>query len=264
MRKKIFLLTILLMATAYCMAQTENGGFTQRKKMVAKEMKDEKKSGKKLLITTKSNNYELSLGPRVGFGLSMMSEGEGLYPGTKLSDGPGFGFDAGLGLNVRFGGKDSRGRALNGQGLIGVGLELNYASRSVKTKAEKNLNLGYVEIPVLFQIYPTFQSRHLRNLYIEVGPTFSILASSSPEKLQVEEQFSTTVYNTKDFKGGDIKGTIGVGYRFNGTSANDGFYANIRYNLGMSNLAGNFPGKISSVELSIGYLFKCVGGKINK
>ena len=52
-----------------------------------------------------------------------------------------------------------------------------------------------------------------------------------------------------------------VGYRFNKNSANDGFYAGARYYLGTSKLAGNFPGKMSSAEITIGYLFKCIGTK---
>lgn len=249
MRKQLVLLISFLCMTSVAFAQNEEGGFNQR----TTTPRTTKDAGKKIGISTKSYNYELSIGPRIGGGLSMMSDGENL----KISDGTGFGFDAGLGLNVRFGGKDSKGRALNGQGLFGIGLELNYAQNSVKTKADKNLNLGYFEVPLLLQFYPAFQTKQLKNLYIELGPTFSALVSKSPDELI----YGNTTYVTKDLKGGDIKGTIGVGYRINGTKANDGLYFNIRYNHGFSKLAGNFPAKISSAELTIGYLFKCVGGK---
>lgn len=211
-------------------------------------------AGKSIAIKSKSYNYELSIGPRVGGGLAMASDESGF----KLSDGSGFAYDAGLGVNLRFGGKDSKGRALNGQGLFGIGLELNYAGYSVKTVADENLNLGYFEVPVLLQFYPAFQTKQLKNLYIEVGPTFSALVSKSPDELKAD---NNSTYMTKDLKGGDIKGTIGVGYRINKAGANDGFYVNLRYNQGFSKLAGNVPTKVSSAELTIGYLFKCVGGK---
>ncbi len=250
MRKKFTFLISFLCITATAFAQNEEGGFTQR----SSTPQQRGGSGKAISIKTKSYNYELSIGPRVGGGLTMMSDGDDV----KVSDGSGFGFDAGLGVNVRFGGKDSKGRALNGQGLFGVGLELNYASYSAKTVADKNLNLGYFEVPVLLQFYPAYQTKQLKNFYIELGPTFSALVSKSPEELKTDDY---TSYMTGDLKGGDIKGTIGVGYRINRNGANDGFYINLRYNQGFSKLAGNFPCKISSAELTIGYLFKCVGGK---
>lgn len=254
MRKQLVLIISCVCLALSAVAQNEGGNvLTQRSTTPQKSGK----AGRSITIKTKSYNYEFSIGPRVGGGLSMMSEGDGL----NIADGSGFGFDAGLGLNVRFGGKDSRGRALNGQGLFGIGLELNYASNSIKTKMGDNLNLGYFEVPLLFQFYPAFGSKQLKNLYIEVGPTFSMLLSSSPDQLVSESPFVTSIYNTGDFKGGDIKGTIGVGYRFSRSSANDGLYLNFRYNLGTSDLAGNFPAKISSAELTIGYLFKCIGGK---
>ena len=73
--------------------------------------------------------------------------------------------------------------------------------------------------------------------------------------------YKNTTYATGDLKGFDVRPTVGVGYRFNKNSANDGFYAGARYYLGTSKLAGNFPGKMSSAEITIGYLFKCIGTK---
>lgn len=214
------------------------------------------KAGAKKSIEIKSKNYgyEFSVGLRAGLGLSMATD----HKDFKFTDGGGFGYDAGLALNMRFGGKDSKGRAMNGQGLFGIGLELNYSGYSVKTVAKDNLNLGYFEVPVLFQFYPGFQTKQLKNLYIEVGPTFSALVSKSPEEIKPNPN---TVVETGKLKGGDIKATIGVGYRFDRTAANDGFYAGLRYNHGFSDLAGNLGVKTSKVELTFGYLFKCIGGK---
>lgn len=252
MRKKLVLMISCVYLALNAIAQNGGGnGFTQRS---SAPQQNAGNAGKSIAIKSKSYNYELSVGPRVGGGLAMATDGDG----EKLTDGSGFCYDAGLGLNLRFGGKDSKGRALNGQGLFGIGLELNYASYSVKTVADKNLNLGYFEVPVLFQFYPAYQTKQMKNLYIEIGPTFSALLSKSPNELQLDP---LTTLMTGELKGGDIKGTIGLGYRVNKSGANDGFYINLRYNHGFSNLAGNVPTKISSAELTIGYLFKCVGGR---
>lgn len=255
MRKQIaFLLSFMCIALG-AFAQSE-GGFTQRR---TTPRQNGNGSGRNITVNQKSYGFEFSLGPRVGIGLGIMSDGK-LDGGNKLkvADGVGFGFDAGLGMNVRFGGKDSKGRPLNGQGLFGIGLELNYAYTSLPTIGDKSLNLGYFEVPLLFQFYPAFQTKQLKNLYLEIGPTFSALVNKSPADLQLDP---LTIYHTGGLKGGDIKGTIGLGYRFNRSAANDGFYMNFRYNIGFSKLAGNFPSKVSTAELTFGYFFKCVGGK---
>ena len=166
-------------------------------------------------------------------------------------------FGGGLAANIRFGGKDSKGRNLDGQGLFGVGLELNYKQHTVKSLAGEDLKLGYFEVPIMLQFYPCYNTKQLKNLYIEVGPTIAGTLSKSPDILE----YNDITYHTGDLKGFDVKATLGVGYRFSKLSANEGFYANARYYLGTSKLAGNFPGKISSIEISIGYLFKCIGTK---
>ena len=201
----------------------------------------------------KAYNYELSIGVQAAGGVSMMSEGDGL----SVYDGSSMSFGGGAALNVRFGGKDSRNRDLHGQGLLGVGLELNYRQHTVKTLGQDDLKLGYFEVPFMVQLYPLYNGKHLRNFYIEAGPTFAGTLSSKPDVLTV----GNTSYRTGDIKGFDIKASVGLGYRFNEGSANDGFYVNARYNFGTSDLAGNFPAKISTAEITIGYMFKCIGSK---
>lgn len=262
--KKQFVLILSMLCIAFGgYAQTE-GGRAPRQAVPQSQPQQQQQTpragapGRPIEIKSKSYNYEFSVGPRVGIGLGMLSNGE--YNGEKVNigKGAGFAFDAGLGLNVRFGGKDSKGRPRNGQGLFGIGLELNYAMRCAGTEGDKTLSLGYFDVPLLLQFYPGFNTKQLKNLYIEVGPTFSALVSKSPKTLKMNETMS---YVTGDLKGGDVLGTIGLGYRFNRSAANDGFYMNIRYNIGFSKLAGNFPSKMSSAELTLGYYFKCVGGK---
>jgi len=254
--KKLNLIVLTLCACCVTAnAQIEGGGDDDfgQKSTTKKTEQSSKTGGKTIQVKTKNYNYELSVGPRAGVGFSSMSEGDGL----NIYDGSGIAFGGGLAANVRFGGKDSRGRALDGQGLFGVGLELNYKSLSVKTKPGDNLKLGYFEVPLLLQFYPCYNTKQLKNLYIEAGATIAGTLSSSPDI--VVSDF--TVYPTKEIKGFDVKPTVGIGYRFNKNSANDGFYASLRCSLGTSKLAGDFPGKINCAELTIGYLFKCIGSK---
>lgn len=250
MKKSIFILSFMAFALT-ATAQIEGGddGFTQKPGTQATT----ERVGKRLNQQTKHYSYMLSVGPRVGAGVATMSEGDGL----EVYDGSGLAFGGGVAANIRFGGKDSRGRALDGQGLFGIGLELNYKSLSVKTLGEDDLKLGYFEVPVMFQFYPLYKTKQLKNLYIEVGPTIAGTMSASPDMLTV----GGTAYKTGDLKGFDVKATVGLGYRFNKTSANSGLYLNARYYIGTSELAGNFPGKVNNFEVTIGWLFKCIGTK---
>ena len=268
--KKLNLIFLSLFACiASANAQIDgDDGFGQKPKSTTKTL-SQGQSGKRISVKTKNYNYELSVGPRAGIGISTMSEGDDL----NIYDGSGIAFGGGVAANIRFGGKDSRGRALDGQGLFGVGLELNYKGLSVKTKPGDKLKLGYFEVPVLLQLYPCYNTKQLKNLYIEIGATVAGTLSKSPDNIKYSNTLhETTGYTTHDLyeewnyptgeiKGFDIKPTFGIGYRFNKNSANDGFYASLRYSLGTSKLAKDFPGKINCAELTIGYLFKCIGTK---
>lgn len=252
MKKLIFILSFLGMTFSGAYAQSESeGGFTQRSISSGRAADQGRSLGKGINAVQKHNSFELSIGPRIGGGVAIASQ----QSGFDVTKGAGFGFDAGLGVNMRFGGKDSKGRPLDGRGWFGAGIELNYAMRSIGTNGDKSLTLSYFDVPVLFQFYPGYATKQLRNLYLEVGPTFSALLSASPKVLTTE----THEFSTGNLKGGDIKVTFGLGYRFT-KAASSGFYLNFRYNLGTSDLAGNFPVKTSSAELTLGYLFKCAGG----
>lgn len=204
-------------------------------------------------VTKKHYNYQFSIGVHAMGGVSMLSEGDGL----EIYDGSSLSFGGGVAANVRFGGKDSRGRNLDGQGMFGLGAELNYKQYTMKTLGNDDLKLGYFEVPILVQFYPFYNGKQLRNFYIEAGPTIAGSLSSKPDVLIC----NTMWCKTGDLKGFDIKASVGLGYRFDSQSANSGFYVSARYNFGTSDLAGNFPAKVSSAELTIGYMFGCIGGK---
>lgn len=210
---------------------------------------------KKLGKETKPYKYEFSIGPRAGIGISSLSQGDGL----DVYDKSGLAYGGGVSANIRFSPeKDKKGRNYYGQGLFGIGLELNYKMYTAKMLEDNDdLKLGYFEVPILFQLYPFYAKKHLKNLYVEVGPTISGSISSKPDFVRR----GNTVYSTGDLKGFDIKPAVGLGYRFDKTAANDGFYVNFRYYIGTSDLAGNFPAKVSSAELSVGYFFRMVGAK---
>jgi hypothetical protein len=156
-----------------------------------------------------------------------------------LGIGGNVGFSAGAALNFRF--ARPAGKPI-GTERFGVQLEALYAMHSLKTNDE-NLTMNCFEVPLLFQWYP------LPALYIEVGPTFTGAFSTSPESLSYNE----VSYKTGDIKAYDIMISFGVGYKHK-----SGFTADLRYNLGNSDLAGNFNTKVSTISLGIGWLFNVV------
>jgi len=183
-------------------------------------------------FTDKRKNV-MSLGLVAGGNYAMMSK----YDPVDLGSRTGIGFQGGLAFNVHFG---QRRGADPGTGPIGVHVEALYAQHSMKTDLSGDIKLGYLEVPVLLKYYIT------PNLNVELGPTFCYLLSKSPDVL---EGTSTTIA-IGELKGGDLKGTIGISYQ-----TKSGFYASARYNMGFSDLAGNFPCKVSTASVSIGYLF---------
>ena len=180
-------------------------------------------------------NYVLSIGPKVGGNYSIAGDPDGYDIGMAGN----IGYSAGLGFNIRF--ARPSGKPF-GTERFGVHLEALYSMHSMKTDAD-NLNLSCYEVPLLFQWYfmPTF--------YVEVGPTFKGVISSSPKNLMADN----TNFVTDGLKGNDVMLSLGVGYKHK-----NGFMAGLRYNMGNSDLAGNFNSKVSTISLSIGWLFNVV------
>ena len=179
----------------------------------------------------KDSSYRIYLGPKVGTNLATMSGMDALNPAM------GIGFQGGLAANIHFGRRTEK--ADGGTGRFGLQVEALYSQRTIQTDYE-NLKLSYFEVPILAQFYA------LPVLSIEVGPTIVGSLSSSPDEMQV----GNLTYATGDLKGFDVMISAGVGY-----THKSGFTASARYNLGMSELAGNFHGKVSTFSISIGWLF---------
>lgn len=180
--------------------------------------------------------FTIALGPKVGLPFTTMSESSVIDLGTKL----GTGFSGGVAANFHFGRRTPI--SLGGTGLFGLQVEALYASRTVGTESEA-LKFNMLELPILAQLYVT------PNICLEAGPTFVAAISASPDVVHVGNQFASI----GEMKANDVMFTIGAGFK-----QPNGLFANARYNIGTSNVAGNFDSKMSTISLSIGWLFTVV------
>jgi len=186
-------------------------------------------------ITEVLKPYALSIGPKVGANYSIAGDPDGMDLGISGN----IGFSAGVAANLRFG--RPAGRPF-GTERFGVQLEALYSMHSLKSDVE-DIKMNCFEIPVLFQWYfiPTFA--------VEVGPTFTGAFSTSPKELT----FNNTAYQMDKVKAYDVMLSIGVNCKLK-----NGFTADLRYNLGNSDMAGNFQTKVSTISLGIGWLFSVI------
>lgn len=189
-------------------------------------------------FTTIKRPLTIAIGAKCGANYAFAAEPKEMKLGMK----GGVGFQGGLAVNLHF--SDRQDYKPSGTGRWGVQLEGLYALRTLKTDID-DIKMSCFAVPVLAQFYvsPSFT--------IELGPTFTGVLSTSPKVLSqgsVESGFLNMHINK--IKGFDIMASVGVGYYYN-----SGFTASARFNLGNSDLAGNFQTKVSSAELSVGYLF---------
>lgn len=179
--------------------------------------------------------YALSIGPKIGANYSIGGDPDGIDLGIAGKAG----FQAGIAANVRFG--RPAGRPF-GTERFGVQLEALYSMHTLKSDVD-DITMKCFEIPVLFQWYfiPTFA--------LEVGPTFTGAFSTSPKELA----YNNTVYEMDKVKAYDVMLSIGVNCKLR-----NGFTADLRYNMGNSDIAGNFKTKVSTVSIGIGWLFNVI------
>lgn len=185
-------------------------------------------------FTIAKRPFTASIGVKGGVNYSFAGNPKGYDLGTKGA----VGFQGGLAANIHF--SDKKDYTPAGTGRWGVQLEALYSQRTLKTDIE-DIKMNCFAIPVLAQFYVT------PSLTIEAGPTFTGVLSASPKTMEQR----ITSFGTEDIKGHDIMATIGIGYYHN-----IGITAGLRYNHGFSNLAKNYETKVSTIEFSIGYLFK--------
>lgn len=215
--------------------------------------------GEELIITRKEKSNAFFLGPKIGGTMTTMTQpNEG-----KLYDGSAFSFSGGLAMNMRFG-KASE-NSVGGTGYFGAGLELKYRQSAVKTvgkdedgKENANLSLSYFEVPVYVHVYPFAKSRSMNTFYVELGASFGGTLSRKPKSITVtnpNSDYSSVTYNIdangSKLKGWDVRPLAGLGY----TIPNTGLDINARYYIGTTELAGNFPCKMSTMEISLSWMF---------
>lgn len=192
-------------------------------------------SDEEVVISEVLKPYALSIGPKIGANYSIAGDPDGMDLGISGN----VGFSAGVAANLRFG--RPAGRPF-GTERFGVQLEALYSMRSLKSDVE-DITMNCFEIPVLFQWYfvPTFA--------VEVGPTFTGAFSTSPK----EFKYNNAVYQMEKIKAYDVMLSIGLNCKLK-----NGFTADLRYNLGNSDMAGNFKTKVSTISLGIGWLFSVI------
>lgn len=180
-------------------------------------------------------NYVLSVGSKIGGNYSFASDPSNM----NLGIGGNIGYSAGVAANIRF--ARPIGKPF-GTERFGVQIEALYSIHSLKTD-DKNIDMNSYEVPVLFQWY------FYPSICLEVGPTFTGVLSAKPSELK----YNNAIYHTDKIKGNDIMLTLGIGYK-----NKSGLSASVRYNMGGSDLAGNFKTKVSTMSVGIGWLFSVV------
>ena len=192
------------------------------------------------IVPSKKNAF--FLGPKAGVTFASMSQPQ---QGT-LADGMGVGYSGGLAMKLRFGKatEDSDG----GTGLLGLGIEAKYVMNNVKAVGGDKMSFGFVEVPIMFQIYPFKKSSGMNSFMIEVGPDFAFNLSSTPDVVVA----NNVSYQIGSLKPNDVRVLLGLGYTIPGT----GLDINARYYLGTSSMAQNMTSKMSMIEVSLSYLFR--------
>ena len=182
----------------------------------------------------------MAIGPKVGIGLNMGSHSNL----ENLDFGMGFGYQVGAAFNAHFGRRTEL--SCGGTGWLGLQVEAMYGGRNIKL-GSTNLGTSCVEVPVLVQLYFT------PSVALQAGATAVMILKGSPDELYYEG----ATYGTGEIKGKDVMATVGLAYKAR-LNENSSLLIDVRYNMGMSPLAGNFDTKVSSVMVSLAYLFNIV------
>jgi hypothetical protein len=120
-----------------------------------------------------------------------------------------------------------------------------YSETILGTKIEFTQALNYINIPVLAKYYVA------EGFAIELGPQIGILASANTNVSAGGESASDSIKD--NFKTIDFALAAGFSYKFT-----ENFFANARYNLGLSNVAkdsGDFTLKNNVIQVGVGYKF---------
>lgn len=182
----------------------------------------------------------IAIGPKVGVGLDLGSHSNL----ENIDFGMGVGYQFGAAFNAQFGRRTEM--SCGGTGWFGLQIEAMYGGRNIKL-GSTSLGTSCIEVPVLAQLYVT------PSVALQAGATAVMILQGTPEELYYEG----AAYGTGEIKGKDVMVTAGLAYKAR-LNENSALLIDARYNMGMSSLAGNFDTKVSSVMLSLSYLFNIV------
>lgn len=147
------------------------------------------------------------------------------------------GYNAGIALNFRFVKRKATSTAKTG--VLAFQPEVRYATMGGMIE-NNGLNLEYIMVPVMFQIYP------FKNFYIEAGPQMAFLMSNSPDVIELESsQISLTNLQDQDLMLG-----AGLGFRFGA------FNLGARYCVGLNDYASNLNYRNMMLQVNMGLIFR--------
>lgn len=182
-------------------------------------------------------SYKVSIGPKVGVGMAFGTP----VPMYDYKASMGMSFQAGMAVNAHFGRRQGLDSGRGGTGWFGMEAEALYSMRNLKLN-ETAVRMNCVEIPLLVQLY------FIPEMCLETGLTMVKVLGFTPDIIQSDY----ALLHTGQIKGNDVMLTAGLCFKAGG------IMMDLRYNKGMSGLAGNLDAKVSSVILSVAYLIDIV------
>ncbi len=176
-----------------------------------------------LIVTIGASAQDAKFGIKAGLNISSTSNSNGGESGTRL--GPHAGLLAHIHLSPQ----------------IALQPEIMYSSQGGKV-GDVNLNLGYINIPLLVQY--NFDN----GFRLQTGPQVGFLVGVS-DKVNGNE---TNFFSSDDFKTNEFAWSFGLGYL-----SESGFGVDGRYNLGLSRIndAGTGSTKNRVIQLGLFYMF---------
>lgn len=170
-----------------------------------------------------------------------------------------FSLKAGLNLAYEYGGNENSGILPGLYAGVGVEVPVNYilgiqpelmysmqggkVSSSAFRMSDGKERVEYINLPVIFKIYPGYS----RRFSIDLGPQFGYMINAKFESDNgVETDFYDQVGNKFDFAA-----AAGVSYKILDGSAD----LSIRYNLGLTRPLGDISNKMATVQIGMGVRF---------
>lgn len=182
------------------------------------------------IVDTRSNLVQI--GVKGGASFTTMSK----YKEADLHQKSGFGYEVGAVMTAHLG---KRLGGVAGSGKWAVQIEPTYAYHTIGTDFD-DIKISFFELPVMGKFYIT------PSVNVEAGVNLCGTLSAKPEILSAE----VTNIAIGDLKGFDARPFIGVSY-----DVDKKLFASLRYSIGTSDLAGNFPCKLNTLSLTVGYRF---------